>query len=272
MTDIEDKAAGSTLSDSEVVICEQDSSQVDAVVIEENKSSNQIEGEKDRKSKKQRRIAAILTSSTALVVVVTLVMGITLSSNGVAGETIAEETNTPQSSNSSRNSSTRTNTTGDKEKVNAEKEHAEAGTEESTGDALSNTNNQEPIGDESSTSYGSAGSDVGTSLGNSSSGNNNSSSTESTANNPVWVPGWDEQIWVDTSSYQSVFVGENPTYVNTTVCNDCGATNVSGEHLLNTGHSGYVSKNVQVGSTPVYENQWVESGYYETVHHDGYWK
>ena len=90
-----------------------------------------------------------------------------------------------------------------------------------------------------------------------------------------WHEPWDEQVWVDTSHWESVWVGDNPIYEYTAVCNDCGAVlgGAAAQHLEDTLHSSY-SNNVpvQVGSTPVYENRWIESGYWNTVRHDGYWE
>jgi hypothetical protein len=91
----------------------------------------------------------------------------------------------------------------------------------------------------------------------------------------TWVPAWDERVWVDTSSYQSVYVGENPIYEWHDVCNDCGAIvdGFGAQHILETGHSGYHGPVAfQVGTEPIYEQQWVSSGYWNTIHHEGYWK
>jgi len=90
----------------------------------------------------------------------------------------------------------------------------------------------------------------------------------------TWYPPWDEQVWVNTSGWQSVYVGESPIYEQHSVCNTCGAIvdNILAEHYLYSGSCiGYSTKTIKVGTTPIYENRWVESGYYTTVTHPGYW-
>jgi len=92
--------------------------------------------------------------------------------------------------------------------------------------------------------------------------------------NLTWHAPWNEQVWVDTSGWQSVYVGENPVFEYHSVCNTCGAiiSGFAAKHLEETMHGSY-SNNVpiQVGSTPLYENRWVESGYWTTITHPGYW-
>lgn len=105
------------------------------------------------------------------------------------------------------------------------------------------------------------------------SSNTRPSSGESSAPEAVWHPGWDEQVWVDSSGWQSVWVGDNPIYETHSICNTCDAV-ISGfaaEHLMNTHHGSYRTGNVQIGTQPVYESRWVESGYWKSVHHEGYW-
>ncbi|MCL2529353.1 MAG: hypothetical protein FWE41_03360 [Coriobacteriia bacterium] len=90
---------------------------------------------------------------------------------------------------------------------------------------------------------------------------------------PTWHPPWEEQVWVDTSGWQSVHVGDNPVYEQHNICNTCGAI-VSGfaaQHMLETGHAGHHTAMVLVGHVPVYEDVWVESGYWTTITHPGYW-
>jgi len=92
-------------------------------------------------------------------------------------------------------------------------------------------------------------------------------------NTLTWHPPWTEQVWVDTSGWQSVHVGDNPVYSQHHVCTTCGII-VDGfgpQHLLDTGHAGYHTAMILVGTTPVYENRWVESGHWTTVTHPGYW-
>ena len=105
--------------------------------------------------------------------------------------------------------------------------------------------------------------------GNSGSGGSNNSN----GNSLTWHEPWSEQVWADTSSWQSVYIGDNPIYETHHICSDCGAIvdYVGAEHLLSTGHSGYRTETILVGYTPIYENRWVESGYWTTVTHPGYW-
>lgn len=104
---------------------------------------------------------------------------------------------------------------------------------------------------------------------------NNSGGGGSTAPEPVWHEPWDEQVWRDTSHYEEVYVCDVPVYEYHSVCNTCGAI-ISGhaaQHLLDSEHCESYTTDVaiQVGSQPYYETRWVASGYYETIHHEGYW-
>ena len=132
-------------------------------------------------------------------------------------------------------------------------------------------------GQEDNTESGSGGSSSsGSGTTNSNGGVNSGSNGSNGGGNTgqTWHPSWTEQVWVDTSIWQSVYVGENPIYEYHSVCNECGAiiSGFAAQHLLDTGHGSY-SNNVPIliGYTPVYETRWVESGYWETITHPGYW-
>jgi hypothetical protein len=121
------------------------------------------------------------------------------------------------------------------------------------------------------TNTGAGGGD--SSSGDSGNGATGGNSGDNGGGGQIWHPPWDEQVWVDTSGWQSVYAGENPIYEIHDICNTCGAIvdSIAGEHILSTGHSGVSTKSVQVGSEPIYQQQWVSSGYWKTVTHPGYW-
>lgn len=147
---------------------------------------------------------------------------------------------------------------------------ASSGTRASDTDSSTSEDPNASEGEQSQTPSGNNSPSNENTSGNSSGGDTNNGS------NQVWVPGWDEQVWVDTSHWESVYVGENPIYETRDVCNSCGAILPPGggvAHLRdNLSCIGYGSQYVEVGSTPLYEDQWVTSGYWSTVHHEGYWK
>lgn len=107
------------------------------------------------------------------------------------------------------------------------------------------------------------------------SSNTRPSSGESSAPGAVWHPGWDEQVWVDSSGWQSVWVGDNPIIQQAEICSTCGTHSFGGiwDHInaAHGGIGGFYMGNVQIGTQPVYESRWVESGYWKSVHHEGYW-
>lgn len=207
------------------------------------------------KSKKRRQVAWLIAAGVFLVVA--LLVGV------VAVNTPATQTGTdnsapllsPLSGTGTRNSaSSGTSSSGT----------ASSGASSNSG-ASSGSNETASGGQDTSTS-GSAGSSGGTES-NTSTGNTGAGATK------VWHDPWDEKVWVDTSSYQSVYVGENPIYESHHVCNTCGIVvdGIGAEHILETGHSGYRTATFLVRTEPVYENQWVSSGYEKIVHHEGYW-
>ena len=104
-------------------------------------------------------------------------------------------------------------------------------------------------------------------------GGSTAGTTPAPAAVPVWHDGWDEQVWVDTSSYQSIWVGDNPVYEYAAICNECGASlgGFAAQHLEDYRHGSYRGDLVLTGYEPVYENRWVASGYWSTIHHPGYW-
>ena len=111
--------------------------------------------------------------------------------------------------------------------------------------------------------------------GGSTSGGGSSGGGGGSASNQTWYPPRDEQVWVDTSSWQSVYVGETPVYQQAEICSACGSSFFGGiwDHInaAHGGIGGFYMGMVQVGTKPMYENRWVESGYWTTVTHPGYW-
>ena len=152
-------------------------------------------------------------------------------------------------------------------------------TASSSASNVSNTGSSSSTSPSGTTGTGTQGGNTGSgsqggSSGSTGSGSSNSGSSGGGSNPGLtWHPAWDEQVWVDTSGYQSVYVGENPIYEYHDICNTCGVIvdGFGAEHIMDTHHSGYHSEYVLVGSTPLYENQWVSSGYWTTVTHPGYW-
>jgi hypothetical protein len=129
---------------------------------------------------------------------------------------------------------------------------------------------QLPSGGDAPDSQGAADSSAGSSNSGSASGSSGGAQVDPHAGQ-VWHPGWDEQVWVDTSHYESVWVPEQGYYGSR--CNTCGAdiSGFAGQHIIDTGHVGY-SGDVWFQTAPAHEEQqWVSSGYYETINHPGYW-
>jgi len=91
----------------------------------------------------------------------------------------------------------------------------------------------------------------------------------------TWYPPRSEQVWVNTSGWQSVYVGENPIFQQAEICSTCGASSFGGiwDHINNAhgGLGGFYIGSIQVGTEPIYETRWVESGYWTTVTRPGYW-
>jgi hypothetical protein len=103
------------------------------------------------------------------------------------------------------------------------------------------------------------------------SANGGSSVSSGGQSGKTWHPGWSEQVWVDTSHYESVWV---PAVGHeASICNTCGAeiTGNAARHILDTGHSGH--HGTYIVDVPAHEEQqWISDGYYETIWHDGYWE
>ncbi|MDR1357838.1 MAG: hypothetical protein LBJ48_00565 [Coriobacteriales bacterium] len=151
------------------------------------------------------------------------------------------------------------------------------GSSGTTGNSSTNGSGGSPSGSNgnNSNSGNSGNNGSGNSGGNggSDSGGNNSGNSGNSGSKKVWHEPWDEQVWVDTSSWQSVYVGENPIYEHHLVCNDCKiiVDGFGDRHILDTGHSGFHSETIFARYEPVYEDQYIESGYTKTIHHEGYW-
>ncbi|MCL2806742.1 MAG: hypothetical protein FWD27_01045 [Coriobacteriia bacterium] len=143
---------------------------------------------------------------------------------------------------------------------------------QSGGSASGGTGGQSGSSGGSSTGGSATGGSTG---GGSSSGGGQSggSGSGNTNNGQIWYPPFTEQVWVDTSSWQKVYVGETPTYGVAEICSTCGAHFFGGinDHLKAEKHSGFHSGMRQTGTKPMYEDEWVESGYWKTVEHPGYW-
>ncbi|MDR2035387.1 MAG: hypothetical protein LBP91_01745 [Coriobacteriales bacterium] len=125
----------------------------------------------------------------------------------------------------------------------------------------------------SSGAPGTNNSNSGGSTGGGSGGSGGTTGGGNAGNDQTWHPSWSEQVWVDTSGWQSIFVADNPIFESHSICNTCEAI-ISGfgaQHIMETLHTGYHSGYVQVGTEPVYEQQWVTSGYWTTITHPGYW-
>jgi hypothetical protein len=131
-------------------------------------------------------------------------------------------------------------------------------------------------GDGGGSSGGTGGSDGGS--GGGSSGGSGGASTSSPGK--TWHDGWNEWV-VDVPGHneQRLVRGawDEETGHYGAVCNDCGVELFppAGQHLIDTGHSGYTTgvwfKTGTIHHDAVYETVWVpETGHW--VRHEGYWQ
>lgn len=113
--------------------------------------------------------------------------------------------------------------------------------------------------------------------------NNTSASSPNTSSanrEPVWIPGWEETVWV--ASETPIYIGENPIYGIAYYCNGCGADVTDlfvngwpmgfcpGSPLVpNDMHVGWNNFGPWriIGYEPLYEY-----GYWSTIQHEGYWQ
>ncbi len=220
--------------------------------VDEVTSETSAEDAYDTTKKRKQRRLAVLLSSTSVLAVVALIVGIALT-NSPATINIEDE-EVPLSSLSSGTSTSAT----------------ALGVASSSGNASSGTASE---GADTSDSHDSSSAGSNPGAGGNGGSNGSSGATGSGGYNKVWHEAWDEQVWVDTSGWQSAYVGENPIYQEGATCNECGYF-IAGSimpHMEASGHYGYRTGLVQIGTEPIYENQWVSSGYWTSVHHEGYW-
>jgi len=158
------------------------------------------------------------------------------------------------------------------------------GTVVNSGDAAADGGNDNGSGAGATTNDGSTagGSNGSTNAGNSTGGDNTGGGGSSTGSGQTWHEGYNEQVWVDTSHWETQVLRpayDEPVMEDRTFCSDCGAdiTGMIMEHI-NTVHggisSGWYNKYVQVGSIhhdAITQDTWVTGGYWATVWHDGYW-
>ena len=226
----------------------------------------ELETDVTDQAKKKRRIKPVLFGSTVLIVVSVIVLVLALANTP---DTInIEDANVPLSGDSDDigildNTQTLTLPKSD----------------EPIGGSLSADSGNGIAGQEDNTVSGSGGSNSsGSGNNNNSNGGVGSGTNGSNGGNnsgQTWHPAWTEQVWVDTSGWQSVYIGENPIIQEAEVCNTCGAYFFGGiwDHIdvVHGSIGGWHTGIVQVGTEPIYETRWVESGYWETITHPGYW-
>lgn len=223
--------------------------------------------------KKRRR--HIWLGSIGALCITAAVVTVVLLTNTPMQQTI-EERGVPLSSGARDTDASTSGATSDKdeeEDEDTDSTHSGSGNPSDSNNTGGSDNSQGTPG-----ATGNAGGTTGGSTGTSGPGNSTgggSTGGNGGGSNLTWYPPYDEQVWVDTSSWQSVYVRDNPVFQEAQVCNTCGEYFFGGiwDHI-NAAHGeigGFHSGMIQVGTEPIYEQQWIASGYWETIHHEGYW-
>jgi len=115
-------------------------------------------------------------------------------------------------------------------------------------------------------------------------GNTGTGGSSTGGGGQVWHDGYNEQVWVDTSHWESTVLRpayDEPVMELHEFCWGCGA-DITGQimqhmdwHLATDGTDyGWYDKYVQVDTIhhdAITQDTWVSGGYWTTVWHDGYW-